>query len=142
MALLSADVRAQVRKILEPAQSPVAFEFYPRLGDPGSDMMANLLMEVADLSPQLDVVRHSESAVPIFPETASDLEGPVTLLTAGGQATGIRFLGLPEGHEFGPFLESVLAVSVGQPSTLSSDTRRYLSTLRNRLHMAVFVTPT
>ena len=54
---------------------------------------------------------------------------------------GIRFYGIPAGHEFNSLIQDILLVS-SQVSGLDESIRVYLSDLKEPLHLQVFVTPT
>jgi glutaredoxin-like protein len=54
---------------------------------------------------------------------------------------GIRFMGIPSGHEFTSLIRDILMVS-GRDSGLSAETRDFLATLDRPIHLQVFVTPT
>ncbi len=54
---------------------------------------------------------------------------------------GIRFAGIPSGHEFSSLIEGLLLVS-GRDSGLNQVTRDFLKTLNKPLRLQVFVTPT
>ncbi len=54
---------------------------------------------------------------------------------------GIRFSGIPSGHEFGTLINDILLVSQ-RDSGLSEKTREYLRGLNQPLLLQVFVTPT
>jgi glutaredoxin-like protein len=54
---------------------------------------------------------------------------------------GIRFSGIPSGHEFGTLINDILLVSQ-RDSGLSEKTRAFLKKLDKPLHLQVFVTPT
>jgi glutaredoxin-like protein len=54
---------------------------------------------------------------------------------------GIRFSGIPSGHEFGTFINDILLVSQ-RDSGLNEKTREFLRNLDQPLHLQVFVTPT
>jgi alkyl hydroperoxide reductase subunit AhpF len=54
---------------------------------------------------------------------------------------GIRYSGIPAGHEFSSLLNTLLLVS-GRDSGLDSKTRQVLATLDKPIHLQVFVTPT
>ena len=54
---------------------------------------------------------------------------------------GIRFSGIPSGHEFGTLIHDILLVSQ-RSSGLSEKTREYLRSLDQPLLLQVFVTPT
>ena len=53
---------------------------------------------------------------------------------------GIRFVGIPGGHEFASLIHSLVMVS-RRDSGLSSDTRDYLHSLDEEVFLQVFVTP-
>ncbi|HXF84813.1 MAG TPA: thioredoxin family protein [Anaerolineales bacterium] len=54
---------------------------------------------------------------------------------------GIRFFGIPSGHEFSTLINDILLVS-RRDSGLKEATRQYLKNLDKPLHLQVFVTPT
>jgi alkyl hydroperoxide reductase subunit AhpF len=54
---------------------------------------------------------------------------------------GVRYVGLPSGHEFSSLIHSLILVS-GRDSGLSPQTREFLSGLTKPIHLQVFVTPT
>lgn len=54
---------------------------------------------------------------------------------------GVRYVGLPAGHEFSSLIQSLLLVS-GRDSGLSPNTRQFLQRVKEPIHLQVFVTPT
>ena len=54
---------------------------------------------------------------------------------------GIRFKGVPAGHEFTSLVNDLLIVS-RRDSNLNEETRKFLSELTQPVHLQVFVTPT
>jgi glutaredoxin-like protein len=54
---------------------------------------------------------------------------------------GIRYVGIPSGHEFSSLIHSLILVS-GRDSGLNPQTRQFLSELKKPIHLRVFVTPT
>jgi len=54
---------------------------------------------------------------------------------------GIRFVGMPSGHEFSSLIHSLILVS-GRDSGLKPQTREFLKELKQPIHLQVFVTPT
>ena len=97
-----------------------------------------LLTELADLSPDFrvevrQVDENPEGGVP---------GGRIPVIELGGQAKGrVRFVGLPDGHEFGTFVDASLAVS-GASAPLSDTAVERLATLSEPVHIQVFTTPT
>ena len=54
---------------------------------------------------------------------------------------GVRFAGIPSGHEFSTLIHDLILVS-GRDSGLSPETRAFLKGLEKPVHLQVFVTPT
>jgi glutaredoxin-like protein len=54
---------------------------------------------------------------------------------------GIRFYGIPSGHEFTSLVTGLMMVSKGD-SGLSDDGRAFLAGLKQPVHLQVYVTPT
>ena len=54
---------------------------------------------------------------------------------------GVRYVGLPSGHEFSSLIHSLILVS-GRDSGLNPQTRQFLGELKKPIHLQVFVTPT
>lgn len=92
-----------------------------------------LLEELEGLSSDFSVdVRHVEEHP----------DGRIPVIELRGQAKGrIRFVGLPDGHEFGSFVDAAVAVS-GAPATLSGAALERLEALAEPVHIQVFTTPT
>jgi glutaredoxin-like protein len=65
---------------------------------------------------------------------------PATVIR-NGKDYGIRFYGLPAGHEFAALLDAILIVSKGD-SGLQPESREKLARLTQPLHLQVFTTPT
>jgi glutaredoxin-like protein len=54
---------------------------------------------------------------------------------------GIRYAGIPSGHEFSSLIQDLILVS-GRDSGLNEQTRQFLADLKEPVHLQVFVTPT
>ncbi len=65
---------------------------------------------------------------------------PATVV-ANEKDYGIRFYGIPAGYEFSSLLEAIVMVSKGE-SSLSPESRKFLSEIKAPVHLQVFVTPT
>ncbi|AEJ41485.1 Protein disulfide oxidoreductase [Sulfobacillus acidophilus TPY] len=142
MNIISDNIRQEVSQFLADMKQPVTMEFYAHPSNPATDPMRQLLNELHDINPKVEVVEHSMLLPPVPPETPEDLEGPITIFSVNGQSTGIRYLGFPGGQEFGTFLEDIVDLSVERPVSLSEATQDWLRGLTTPLHLEVFVTPT
>lgn len=142
MAIIQDNIKSEVQDFLKDMRDPVTLDFYPQPGSPATDPMQQLLAELHDMAPQIEVVHHEEAASPVGPERPGDVEGPVTTVSRSGTFTGIRYLGFPGGQEFGAFLQDLVDVSADRDVTLSPETQEWLKNLQEPLHLEVFVTPT
>jgi len=104
-----------------------------------------LLEEVASLSDKirlsvLDIHDQADMAEKYHVDKAPGL---VILGRNGDERVdyGIRFAGIPSGHEFSSLIEGLLLVS-GRDSGLNQATKDFLKTLTKPVQLQVFVTPT
>jgi alkyl hydroperoxide reductase subunit AhpF len=105
-----------------------------------------LLEEVINLSDKLALSVHDLAAEPELARKYSVQDkAPAIVMAArdGDQITdyGIRYLGVPSGHEFSTLIQDLLLVS-SRDSGLSKQLRSYIKALTEPLHLQVFVTPT
>lgn len=142
MPIIHDAIRGDVTKFMADLREPVRLDFYPQSQSPASQPMLDLLRELGEISPAIQIVEHDQPATAIAPETPDEIEGPVTTLSVGGAFTGIRYLGFPGGQEFSTFLEDLVDVSAAKPPAITAETQAWLRDLTQPLHLAVFVTPT
>lgn len=103
-----------------------------------------IVEEVSALSEKIsvqvyDLVKDKEKA-----ETFRIEQIPATVVMKGGNDRkdyGIRYFGIPSGYEFSSLIQDILMIGSGD-SGLSAETREYIATLQDDLHLQVFVTPT
>lgn len=146
--MLDENIKGQVRELFTNMRSPVAILFFGSSQPDHCQYCSEtkqLLQEVSDLSSQISLEaydidedaqlakQYKVDGVPGFVLTRQEGEKKIDL--------GIRFKGIPAGHEFSSLVNSLVLVSHGE-SNLSTDTRRFLSELTKPVHLQVFVTPT
>ncbi len=145
--LLPDEIVTQVRQIFEKLVNPVQVDLF--ISEDRSDTCEptrQLLEEVIPLSDKLSLVVHDLKAEPEMAQLYK-VEGkaPAIVVNArDGQTVtdyGIRYLGVPSGHEFSTLINDLLMVS-NRDSGLSPEMRTYLKGLTQPLHMEVFTTPT
>ena len=144
--LLSAEIADQVKDVFAQLDKPVKVIFFGKQKD--CEYCADtlqLIQEVADLSHkvELDIVD-----VDINPGVAVQYKmdktpGLVIAALEGDQVIdyGIRFAGIPSGHEFSSLIQDLLLVS-GRDSGLGEKTKKFLGELNQPVLLQVFVTPT
>ncbi len=142
MSLMTDDVKAEVKEFLGGLDKPVTVHVYPMAGNPASDAVEELWRDLSAINPKVVVATEGVRPAPRPPETPDDLESAIAAFSVDGTDTGIRYLGFPGGHEFGPMLQILRDLSTDTPPELSAAARDYLSQLKGPVHLEVFVTPT
>jgi glutaredoxin-like protein len=142
MALMDESVVSQLRQEFERLVNPVRLAVFSQtLADPGSEQVRRLVEELGALDQRLSV----ESYNFILDQQAVDAlriaRIPALAILGAETDYGIRFYGLPSGHEFGTLVDAVLDVSSGD-SGLGPETREALGALTQPVHLQVFSTPT
>jgi glutaredoxin-like protein len=144
--LLNEEVKVQVRQVFEQLEKPVKVFFFGREeGCDYCDDTRQLVEEITALSDRLDVEVYDIDA---DEEVARGFKVDKTpgLVIAGMDGDriidyGIRFSGIPSGHEFTSLIHDLVMVS-RRDSGLSESTRAFLNQIDKPVHLQVFVTPT
>ena len=143
---LDENLTQQVKDIFNELHNPVEILlFTSRNGNSYGEETRQLLEEVVSLSEALhltayDLDENSELASHYFIDKAP---GFVIAGLEGDQITdyGVRYFGIPSGHEFTSLINDLVMVS-SQNSALTEPTREFLKTLTRPVLLQVFVTPT
>ncbi len=99
-----------------------------------------LMEEITELSDKITLEEYDFVADKDAVKRYSIDKIPATVVE-GDKDYGIRFFGIPTGYEFGTLIEDIIMVSKGD-SGLEPETRLALATLKEPVHLQVFVTPT
>lgn len=144
--ILDEQIQEQVKKLFTELKEPVEILFFSKPGEcEYCTEIEQLLSEVAGLSDKLylqvyDFDKDAEEVKKYHVEDA-----PVFVLAgkSGDEIVdyGIRFYGLPSGHEFASLVNDLVLVS-SRDSGLEPATRDYLKELQKPVKLQVFVTPT
>jgi glutaredoxin-like protein len=143
--ILDEKIRKQLREIFTSLQRPVSILFFEDDDCEYCQQTHALLSELSGLSEQIHLTAYTISEDPGFSDRYGITQAPGTVI--GGLKGdefidyGIRFLGIPAGHEFTSLIRTILMVSAGD-SGLSAETRDFLATLDRPVLLQVFVTPT
>ena len=144
--LLNEDISAQVKEVFNQLDQPVQILYFGAQIDCEycPDTLA-LAQEVVKLSDKLalsiyDIDEHGDIA------QQYQVDKTPALVIAGRQGDqimdfGIRYAGIPAGHEFSSLIHDMLLVS-GRDSGLAEETRDFLRSLDQPVLLQVFVTPT
>jgi alkyl hydroperoxide reductase subunit AhpF len=141
--LLNEQVRGQLRSMLADLRQDVELRLHPGPEGEASDVMRQLVEELAEVSRRLVPVAVPEAPV-VEPgrESDAEVEGPVLLVAPGGaEEARVRFLGVTAGHEFGALVAAIRHAGEGA-TELSAPSVERLGAIEHRVHVQVFTTPT
>jgi glutaredoxin-like protein len=143
--VLDDKVRKQIEDIFKQLRHPVGILFFQDDDCEYCDQTHELLTELAALSDHITLKEYRIETDPGFSEQYGVEQAPTTVIGGMDGDTfidyGIRFMGIPSGHEFTSLIRDILMIS-GRDSGLRSETRDFLATLDRPIRLQVFVTPT
>ena len=144
--LLNDDITAQVKNVFSQLVEPVEVLFFgAKDGCESCDDTLQLIREVTELDEKLTLgVYDIEADRDLAQHYRVDkTPGLVIVGRDGDRVTdfGIRYAGIPAGHEFSSLVHDLLLVS-SRDSGLSDQTRAFLKGLSKPVLLQVFVTPT
>ena len=144
--LLSEQIVGQVKEVFERLQEPVEILFFGQKDDCTTcDDTLQLLKEVTDISDKLSLTAFDiQTDEQLARQYRIDKTPGFVML--GKEADhhidyGVRFSGIPAGHEFSTLIHDLVLVS-GRDSQLSPIARNFLAGLKEPVLLQVFVTPT
>ena len=145
-SLLNEDIKKQVSDVFADIINPVNILFFGQEENcPYCNDTRQLMEELVELSDNLHLTEYdlvNDSAV----ASQYNIDKTPGLVIAAQDDDeiidfGIRYAGIPSGHEFSTLIHDLLQVA-SRDSGLNEKTREYLKTLSEPLHLQVFVTPT
>lgn len=144
--LLNADVRKQIEDAFAPMNESVHIMFFGQKENCEYCADAQqLIEEVVEISEKLTIsIYDLNDDADIAKNYNVDKAPGIVIAAKDGDVIsdfGVRFAGIPSGHEFTSFIQDILLVS-GRDSQLSDETRDFLKALTEPVLMQVFVTPT
>jgi len=141
MPLLNAEIKEQVKEQLADLAGPVRLVMFTQEFEcMYCAETRKLVEEVSELSEDLTADIYN-FVVDEDKAQELDVDKIPAVAVMGEEDYGIRFYGIPSGYEFTSLLEAIRIAAAGE-SDLSKETVEFLSSLREPVHMQVFVTPT
>ena len=145
-SLLNEEIRTQVSEVFSELEEPIHVLFFGK--DEECDYCSDtqqLLEEVTNLSNKIELsIFNLEADEAVAKQYKIDKAPGFVIAGKNGDQIldyGIRYAGIPSGHEFSSLINSFLLVS-GRDSKLGDDIRKMLKELDKPVNMYVFVTPT
>lgn len=145
-ALLNDDIKNQVKEAFTQLDQPVEVVFFGQQdGCEFCDQTLQLVEEVAALSDLITLSRYDADRDIEMAKTFNVDKTPGLVIAGRENGSlvdyGVRFAGVPSGHEFSSLIQDILLVS-GRDSKLSQSLRDMLVDLKEPVSLQVFVTPT
>jgi glutaredoxin-like protein len=144
--LLNEEVKDQIRQLFGELEEAVKVLFFGEKTDCDyCDDTRQLVEELTALSDKVDMETYDlDEDAEISRHYRVDKSPGLVIARSNGagiQDFGIRFAGIPSGHEFSSLIQDIILVSKGD-SGLSEETREFLGQLTEPVLLQVFVTPT
>lgn len=145
--LLDETTEQQVRDLFKPLQKEVAILYFENKNQNCDycEDIRQLLAELTDLSDKLQLVVYDVENQGDEAKNYHIDKTPAFIIASRENGViadhGIRYFGIPAGHEFVSLVRDILMVSSGDSGLLPS-TRKFLATLDKPIKLQVFVTPT
>lgn len=144
--LLNADVVKQIEEAFAPLKEAVQLLYFGKKDGCGyCKDTQQLLEELAPISDKVSLDIYDLDADADVAEKFNVDKAPGIVIAAKDGENisdfGIRYAGIPSGHEFTSLIQDILRVSE-RDSGLSQDMRDFLKDLAEPVLMQVFVTPT
>ncbi len=144
--LLNTEIENQLKDIFSDLQNPVSVLLFTSEEECDyCEQTRQLVEEVTALNEKMDLqILDIAENKDLANQYGIDKTPALALLARDGDSRidyGIRFFGIPSGHEFTSLIHDLLLVSK-RDSGLNSKTRIFLAGLDKPVHLQVFVTPT
>ncbi|MFN7088843.1 MAG: protein disulfide oxidoreductase [Candidatus Paceibacteria bacterium] len=140
MAMIDAHVMEKVRNTLLAMKEPVKLIVFKSKFHESGELLEQLAHELSQATSLISVeVKDYDSDKKAASEFG--VTQPSTLFIAGKEKRFVKVLGLPSGHEFFPFLQTIIDVSRGY-TDLPTEIERKAKAIDFPVTIKVFVTPT
>ena len=107
------------------------------------DITVDVLEEVAQIDDRIKVMVYDfDDDEEIRKRYGVELVPAIVFLTADGEDKGVRYFGIPSGHEFSTVIQNIISFSKGAQPSLSSESIEKISKIDSPTEILVFVTPT
>jgi alkyl hydroperoxide reductase subunit F len=125
--MLDANLKTQLKAYLEKVTHPIEITVNVD-GSAASEEMQGLLNDIAELSNKITLKETSEATV----------RAPSFALNRAGSNMGIRFAGIPMGHEFTSLVLALLQVG-GHPPKVEADVIEQIRNLKGEYHFETYI---
>jgi glutaredoxin-like protein len=139
--LLNKDLQKQVQKILEPMKDKISIVLFTKADDCEScEPTLQIISEVAELSEKIKVaVFDLDKDTTAVAKYNIEMAPSFVILDQNDDYKGVKFNGIPAGHEFNSFLSALVEMS-GVESEVPADFIERVAKIDKPINIKVFVT--
>lgn len=138
--MLNDEIRGQLKGILDGMEHPVTIEFFGKEGEELVAETKTFLSEIAEITEKVTLVVHSLPQDQARADELGITRVPgFAILDEDGNDPGVRFFGLPGGHEINSFIYALMAVGGNQeelPEAVLTEVRNF----DHDINIKVFIT--
>lgn len=137
MAIIDEETKKQIKEMFSGLDSKVTLTYYNKNTEV-APYIKNMLTELSELSEKIELKteEYTDDAKKIGIDNA-----PAIKITSEHIKGNIVYFGIPSGYEFGALLQGLIVASTGK-TEISTETKEFLSGLKDNLLLEIFVTPT
>ena len=125
---LDSNIKTQLSAYMEKLVHPIAIVASVDGGATSNEMM-DLLTELAEMSDKIHLTQEQDQRTPSF---------AIKRYEAGAAPVGIRFAGIPMGHEFTSFILALLQVG-GHPLKLEAEKIAQIAAIEGSFHFETYI---
>ena len=139
--LLNKDIQKQVKQLLATMKEDITIALFTKEKDCEScEPTKQLISEVAELNDKINVnVYDLDKDVLIAGKYDIEMAPSFVMLDKNNVYKGVKFNGIPAGHEFNSFLSAIIEMS-GDESDIPADLAKRIAKIDKPINIKVFVT--
>ncbi len=141
MKMFNEEIQAQLKEVFQDLKENVTIALFTKEGEcPTCDETLNYMQEVEELSDKISLKTYSlEKDSELAKEYNVVMAPSIVLLNAKGEYHGVKFNGIPAGHEINSFVPALLEVS-GHHSEMPKELEDRIMKIDKPINIKVFVT--
>jgi glutaredoxin-like protein len=141
MALLNENIQKQISELLAPMKEKVVINLFTT-NDENCETCKDTLdymNELTSLSQNLELKTYTSDEINEINKYSIEMYPAISLTNENMEDKGVKFYGMPAGHEINSLLTSIMELS-GAGEELSEDIMSFLNTVDKPIDIKVFVT--
>lgn len=141
MKLINEDIRKQLEELFSELKSNVTIAVFTQEGECNTcEETLSFMEEIADISDHLILEKYTKEANSDLVDAYHiEMYPSIVLLNAEGQYEGVKFNGMPAGHEFNSFIPALLETG-GLGEALPQEFMDRINAIEKPVNIKVFVT--